>query len=151
MYILLALLAGALVIVSISLNGNLAAKVGLIQSSITNYLVGLICSIIFYFILNRFVFDFPVNELGEFPFYYMLGGSVGSVIICFNNLLINKISAVYVTVIVFLGQMTMGILIDYVKLNIFSKGKVIGGVLILTGLIVYVLGDKKTKELEQIK
>lgn len=151
MYIIFALLAGALVIVSISLNGNLATKVGLIQSSITNYLVGLICSIIFYLIFNRLVFDFPINELGEFPFYYMLGGAVGSIIICLNNLLINKISAVYVTIIIFLGQMTTGILIDYIKLGIFSKGKVIGGLLILIGLIVYVFGDKRAKELEQIK
>ncbi|GMQ57339.1 hypothetical protein AN1V17_17340 [Vallitalea sediminicola] len=150
MYIILALLAGALVIVSISINGNLATKVGLIQSSITNYLVGLICSIIFYLILNRFVFDFSFNKLGDFPFYYILGGAIGSIIICLNNLLINKISAVYVTILIFLGQMITGILIDYINFGIFSTGKVIGGLLIVVGLAYYIFGDKKAKEIEKI-
>ncbi|QUH30916.1 DMT family transporter [Vallitalea guaymasensis] len=151
MYIILALLAGALVIVSISINGNLATKVGLIQSSITNYLVGLISSIIFFLILNRFVFDFSFNKLGDTPFYYMLGGVIGSIIICLNNLLINKISAVYVTILIFLGQMITGILIDYAKSGIFSTGKVIGGLLIVIGLVYYIFGDKKAKEIAKIK
>lgn len=151
MYIILALLAGALVIVSISINGNLATKVGLIQSSITNYLVGLISSIIFFLILNRFVFDFSFNKLGDTPFYYMLGGAIGSIIICLNNLLINKISAVYVTILIFLGQMITGILIDYMKSGIFSTGKVIGGLLIVIGLVYYIFGDKKAQEIAKIK
>jgi hypothetical protein len=47
--------------------------------------------------------------------------------------------------------MVTGILIDYVKLGIFSIGKVVGGLLIVVGLVYYIFGDKKAKEISEIK
>lgn len=149
MYIALALITGALVIVSISINGNLARRVGLIQAGMTNYFVGLVFSVIVYFIMNRFVFDISLDKIGATPNYYLLGGFIGSIVVVVNNVLINKISAVYVTILVFMGQMTTGILIDYFKFGLFSKGKVIGGVLIIIGLLYYISGDKKAKEITE--
>lgn len=149
MYIALALLTGALVIISISINGNLARRVGLLQAAMTNYLVGLICSILFYFVMNRLVFNIFIDKLGDIPFYYLLGGFIGAIAVVLNNALINKISAVYVTILVFVGQMTTGILIDYFKFHMFSSGKVIGGLIIIIGLLYYISGDKKAKEFNQ--
>lgn len=147
MYIAMALTAGALVIISISINGNLATRVGLVQSGITNYVVGLISSIIFYVVLYRSFGGLSLGKLGSAPFYFYLGGAVGSFIIILNNILINRISAVYVTVLVFLGQMVTGILIDYLKTDDFSIGKLIGGLIIVIGLMCYIAGDKKAKEI----
>ncbi|MCT4545102.1 MAG: DMT family transporter [Vallitalea sp.] len=152
MYLILALISGALVIMSISINGSLAKKVGLIQSSITNYLVGFIASIIFYFIMSLFINDtFFDKKITDIPFYYFFGGMLGAGIITLNNLLINKISAIYVTILIFLGQMTAGIVIDYFKFGDVSKGKIIGGALILGGLVYYIYGDKRSQEIKEIE
>lgn len=150
MYIIMALSAGVLVIVSISINGHLARKVGLVQSGMTNYIVGLMASLVFYLIVYRSFSQLTFQHLSSAPWYFYLGGAVGSFIIIMNNLLINRISAVYVTVIVFLGQMTTGILIDYLNLHVFSKGKIIGGVLIVAGLLYYISGDKKAEVISEM-
>ncbi|MCT4597126.1 MAG: DMT family transporter [Vallitalea sp.] len=147
MYIALALLTGALVIISISINGNLAKKVGVLQAALTNGIVGLICSILFYLIMNNLVFDISIDKFRNVQLYYLLGGFIGAIAVVLNNTLINKISAVYVTILVFVGQMTTGILIDYFKFHIFSSGKVIGGIIIIVGLLYYINGDKRAKEL----
>lgn len=142
MYIFFSLLAGCLVILCISINGRLAIKVGLIQAGITNYLVGLICSIVYFIITSN---GLPIDFLySSIPFYYFLGGVVGSVIMLLNSIIINNLSAVYVTVLVFIGQLSIGVFIDYLQAGDLPVGKVIGGMLILAGLNVYIKGGERT-------
>lgn len=141
MHIFFSLFAGGLVILCISINGRLANKVGLIQAGITNYLVGLFCSLVCFIITSN---GSPIDFLhSSIPFYYFLGGVVGSVIMVLNSIIINNLSAVYVTVLVFIGQLSIGIFIDYLQGGDLPVGKVIGGMLILTGLIVYIKGGEK--------
>lgn len=144
MFIALALIAGSLVIICISINGQLAAKVGLIQAGIINYFIGLISSIVYIYIVSRFTLSNIFMLESDIPFYYFLGGIIGSLIMVLNNLVINKLSAVYVTILVFIGQLTTGIIIDYLKYRMISSGKIIGGILIIIGLYFYIKGDKKT-------
>lgn len=145
MYITLALLAGALVIICISINGRLAKEVGLIQAGMTNFFVGFISSIVYAFIINSFSINsiFTSSVFSSVPFYYYLGGVIGSLIMILNSLVINNLSAVYVTVLVFIGQITTGIIIDYFRWEVLPKGKIIGGILIIIGLIYYIKGDKR--------
>ncbi len=150
MYIAMALSAGALVIISISINGNLARKVGLVQSGMTNYIVGLISSFVFYLVVYGSFGQLSLENINSAPWYFYLGGAVGSVIVVMNSILINRISAVYVTILVFLGQMATGILIDYFNLHIFSKGKVIGGILSVAGLVYYISGDEKAEVISEM-
>lgn len=140
MHIFFSLFAGGLVILCISINGRLASHVGLIQAGITNYLVGLICSIVYFFITSN---GSPTILYSNIPFYYFLGGVVGSVIMLLNSIIINNLSAVYVTVLVFIGQLSIGVFIDYLQEGDVPVGKVIGGMLILAGLIVYIKGGEK--------
>ncbi len=140
MHIIFSLFAGGLVILCISINGRLANQVGLIQAGITNYLVGLICSIFYFIIINNGSSPILYSSI---PFYYFLGGVVGSVIMLLNSIIINNLSAVYVTVLVFIGQLSIGVFIDYLREGDLPVGKVIGGMLILSGLIVYVKGGEK--------
>lgn len=141
MFITLALLAGALVIICISINGQLANKVGLIQSGMTNFFVGLLTSIVYVYIVNGFSIGnmFIFNK--DIPFYYFLGGFIGSLIMVLNSLVINRLSAVYVTILVFIGQLGTGIVIDYLRWEMLSSGKIIGGILIIIGLYYYIKGD----------
>lgn len=150
MFILLALLAGALVIICISINGQLASKVGLIQAGMTNFFVGLICSIVYFYLIN----GFPLNQIfilkREIPFYFFFGGAIGSLIIVLNSLVINRLSAVYVTILTFLGQLSTGIVIDYLKLEILSAGKFIGVILIIIGLYYYIKCDKEVSNSQDV-
>lgn len=143
MYYLLALIAGALVITCISVNGRLAKEVGLVQGGITNFAVGLIAAFIYYLIANGFSFTGFFDVESSIPVYYFLGGAIGSCIMLLNSLIINKLPAVYVTILIFLGQLATGMVIDYFVGNPVSIGSIIGGVIIVIGLYVYIKGDKK--------
>lgn len=149
MSVIFALLAGTLIILCISINGILAAKVGLIQAGITNYLVGLLSSfvyIVIIIIINKFSLTNLLHLNSGIPFYFFLGGAVGSVIMLLNSLIINNLSAVYVTILVFIGQLSTGIFIDYLSGGGLPVGKIIGGMLILAGLYLYIKGDSLNKE-----
>ncbi|WP_432667162.1 DMT family transporter [Wukongibacter baidiensis] len=150
MYIVLALLAGALVIICISINGQLANKVGLIQAGMTNFFVGLLGSIVYVYIVSGFSLSQVLVFKGYVPFYYFLGGVIGSLIMVLNSIVINKLSAVYVTILVFIGQLMTGMIIDYLRWQILSVGKIIGGVLIIIGLYYYIKGDKRCPDQQEV-
>lgn len=145
MPIIFALLAGMLVILCVSINGRLATKVGLIQAGITNYLVGLISSLVYIIIINNVsLTDLLLLNL-DIPFYFFLGGAFGSAIMILNSRVINNLSAVYVTILLFIGQLSIGIFIDYLQSGSLPFGKIIGGGLILVGLYVYIKGENSNK------
>ncbi|QUI24820.1 DMT family transporter [Vallitalea pronyensis] len=146
MFILLALLAGALVIICISINGNLAKQVGVIQAGMTNYFVGLMSSILYATIMGGLSWHTLFMAPHSIPFYYFLGGAAGSLIMILNSIIIHHLPAVYVTMLVFIGQIIAGMTIDYVKFGLWSQGKVVGGIIIMIGLYYYIKGDKKAKK-----
>lgn len=62
------------------------------------------------------------------------------------NLIVPRVPAVYVVILRFVGQMLASAVIDYVYLDVFSKGKVIGGLLFLLGLLLNARADGKNTE-----
>ena len=77
------------------------------------------------------------------PLPYFLGGFIGVLTTYLFNIIVPKVPAVYVVILRFIGQMLTSAIIDYIYLDIFSKGKVIGGVLFLIGLIINAKVDYK--------
>ena len=59
------------------------------------------------------------------------------------SVIIPKIPAVYIVILRFIGQMFTSAAIDYIYLNIFSKGKIIGGALFLIELTLNAKADQK--------
>ena len=140
MYIILAILGGFLTILSMVVNANLAKKVGVFQGTFINYVVG--SSIIFLIVL--FIQDYSyINNLADIPFYAYLGGTIGVLVVAASNVIIPKIPTIYTTLLIFIGQIFMGIVIDYFRISHVSKGKVIGGVLIILGMLYNTNIDKK--------
>lgn len=146
MDVIFALSPGMLIILCISINGMLAAKVGLLQAGITNYLVGFISSFVYIIVVDNFSLANLLPLSSDIPFYFFFGGAVGSVIMIFNSLSINNLSAVNVTILVFIGQLSVGIFVDYQQGHSLPIGKIIGGMLILVGLYFYMKGDNLSKE-----
>lgn len=149
LYILLAILSGVSVVLSRIINFKLAEKIGTFQGTFFNYLTGFIASLIFLFISKDYINISNIKEL-SIPFYAYLGGTIGILVVLLSNYTTPKVSSFSLSLLVFIGQLSIGIIIDYLSNNIISIGKIIGGLLILLGLSYNMFIDKKTKEMDTI-
>lgn len=131
MYIPLTIFSGFTVLISIIMLGSINKKVGLLPTTLINFATGTIGSIL----IILFVHEFNLEILQNVPFYLYFGSVVVIAITMLNGTIINKIPAVYTTMLVFIGQLSAGIIIDYYRFNKFSLGDFIGGIVVLIGLL----------------
>lgn len=149
LYILLAILSGVSVVISRIINSKLAEEIGTFQGTFFNYLTGLIASTIFLLITKDYINIPPIHEL-NLPIYSYLGGSIGILVVVLSNYTTPKVSSFSLTLLVFIGQLSIGIIIDYFNSNTLSVGKLIGGLFILIGLTYNIVVDKKIQESKSI-
>lgn len=140
-YIILAFLCGGLTIISMIINANLGKKVGVFQGGFINYSVGLSVTLILILLL-KFTGNFEVSYFNGIPFYAFLGGFIGVMVVVASNTVIPKIPAVYSTILIFIGQIFTGIIIDYFRAGSISFGKILGGVIIIGGMAYNSFIDK---------
>jgi uncharacterized membrane protein YdcZ (DUF606 family) len=138
-YFILAFIIGISIVIDMMLNGKLAMRLGMINGIIINYLMAAITSAILCTVMVRSVKVY--SSIASVPLYYFIGGFIGVLTTCLFNLIVPKVSAFYVVILCFIGQLFASAVIDYVYLNQFSKGKVIGGVLFLIGLFLNAKAD----------
>lgn len=134
LYIILATLSGCFVILSMVINSYLAKKIGVFQGTLVNYIVGLLGTILLIAIARNFV-NLQFSSFTKIPLWAILGGLLGVMVVASSNIVIPKIPTIYTTLLVFIGQLFTGILIDYFRVGFVSKGKIIGGLLIILGLM----------------
>jgi len=142
LYILIAILAGVSIVVARIINSNLAIKIGIFQGTFYNYVIGLVFSFLFLYLKNE-PLTIANASIKSMPLWAYLGGLTGVLVIVLSSYLTPKISAFYFTLLMFLGQLFVGIIIDYFTLNILSLGKIIGGFSVLIGLSYNLQIDKK--------
>jgi len=143
-YILMSFLTGITIVISMMLNGKLAQREGMINGVIINYLMATISSIILCAIMMKSIPSYSIIK--SIPLPYFLGGFIGVLTTYLFNIIVPKVPAVYVVILRFIGQMVTSAIIDYIHLDIFSKGKVIGGVLFFIGLIINAKLDRKYRQ-----
>lgn len=141
-YILVAILSGISIVVSRIINARLGDKIGVFQSTFYNFLTGLLFSMIILFISKENL-NISADTLTSTPILAYLGGLVGVTSITLSNYIAPKISAFYMALLIFIGQLFTGILIDYLTLNQISIGKIIGGIIVCIGLAYNLNLDKK--------
>ncbi len=141
LYILLALIIGFIVVIATILNGKIAQKIGIVNDVFINFFVGLLSSILLMLLFKNNIFE--ISDLLSIPSYYYLGGLIGLIVICLSNIIVPKIQAAYLVILAFIGQILTSALIDYLFFDLFSKGKIVGGLLILIGLAYNIGIDKK--------
>lgn len=141
-FIILAFLCGGITIVSMIINARLAQEIGTLQGGFVNYTVGLLVTVLVVFII-MFTGNFTTGNLSGIPFYAFLGGFVGVMVVIASNIVIPKIPAIYTTILIFIGQIFTGIILDYFRLGSISIGKIIGGLLIIVGMLYNSYLDKK--------
>jgi bacterial/archaeal transporter family-2 protein len=139
--VIASIIAGASIVLARNINSSLANKIGLLEGTSINYIVGLFFSVIFLLISNDF-FKLSTN-FKSIPVWAFFGGIIGVIVVAVSNLVTPKISAFYLTLIMFIGQLIAGIIIDYFTQGLISIGKTIGGSLVILGLSYNLLIDKK--------
>lgn len=149
-YILMALGTGVLVIMSFIINSRLAKEIGVFQGTLINYIVGFVCSLLVWlFVSSSESFDSAL--FGTVPVWAFFGGAVGVLIVVISNIVIPTIPTVYSTLIIFIGQLSTSIIIDYFAGKAITTGKIVGGLLILAGLLYNFMVDyRAAKQTESV-
>ncbi|WP_027625985.1 DMT family transporter [Clostridium lundense] len=149
-YIVLAFITGAMVILSMVINSRLGKKMGVLQGTFINYVVGLVGIFIVLLVKERGIVIFTY-KLYNIPVWAYLGGVIGVMVVAISNVVIPKIPTIYSTLLIFIGQIVTGIVIDFITVNVVSKGKIIGSILILGGLWYNFYIDKQELSKEEIE
>lgn len=132
-YIILAIITGVSIVISRIINSNLAEEIGVLEGTFYNFFTGLILSSIFFLISKEFL-GLSSSTFASTPIYLYFGGIIGVVTISLSNYVTPKISSFYLTLFIFIGQLFMGIFIDYITISQLSIGKIIGGIFVVLGL-----------------
>ena len=143
LYILSGISAGIVVVFARSINANLARKIGLNSSTFFNFIVGLIVSFIVLILLGDGLGSYSKVDIGVIPSWAYIGSVLGVGVVFLSNYTAMRISAFYLTLLIFIGQLFSGVLIDFVILDSLSIGKILGGLLVLIGLSYNLLLDKR--------
>jgi len=143
-FILISIASGSIVVISRVLNTRLAEKVGLMQSSFFNYFTGLLSALILFAIVpSKIMF----NQFHHIPFWAYLGGILGIAVVILSSVVTPKMSSVYITLIIFIGQLFTGIIIDYITLKTIPFAKITGGLLVVVGLAYNLRVDSSMEEI----
>ena len=132
--IILAMVGGILTTLSMIVNSSLGKKIGVLQSTCINYIVGLICSTLVLILLGSSI-KVSVETFSKLPFYIFLGGAIGVSIVYCSNIIIPKIPVVYSTLLLFVGQVVAGIIIDFFVMSEISFSKLVGAIVIIIGIL----------------
>lgn len=133
--IIAALCAGGCIVTSRMINASLSNKIGLLQSTFFNFIVGLtFSSIILWFSPETLSASFPL--LKAVPTWAIFSGSVGVLVVLLSNLTSLKTPALTLTLLIFIGQMAAGMIIDAFMTGVASPVKILGMLLIFFGLLL---------------
>lgn len=139
--VIVSLLTGVTVVTSRTINAKLAQETNVLASTFYNYVAGLTLSLLCFFLLGR-------NEVMPEPFlsgnaWIYLGGFIGVLVVLISNVTVTKISSFHMTVLMFLGQVYGGIVLDTILSGTFSLGNFLGGTFVAIGLFVNLKIDQK--------
>lgn len=130
---ILAISIGVFVTVTPIMNGANTKVLGTFRVSFIHYFSATLAGLVF------LIFTSPIasiQKLPEMPLYYYLGGILGLSVILLMNYYSVRIKAIHIAILPFLGQMTMGLIIDAFLFDTFDIKTVIGLIIVLYGLKV---------------
>lgn len=142
--IFLALISGALVILSMIFNSQLALRIGTFHGVRRNYLMGLLGSSAVLLIYSPDLSGAYGSLLSVNPLFIVGGGFIGVLVVAGSNRILPKIPTIYTTLLLFVGQAMAGILIDLLISGEFSVRKTAGVIIIALGLLVNIVLEKSS-------
>ncbi|MDF2820033.1 MAG: eamA-like transporter family protein [Clostridiales bacterium] len=144
-YVIISIISGVTIVLARIINSNLGKKIGNMQGTFINYITGVVTSGIFLIIFRNQI-NFPGNPLQITQLWIFFGGFVGVLCMVIANYITPRMSSLYLTLLVFIGQLFTGLLVDYFTMHELSVGKFIGGLLVFAGFAYNSIVDKKKKE-----
>jgi uncharacterized membrane protein YdcZ (DUF606 family) len=131
---LVALVSGALPILSISINSELGRRTGVFRGARMNFLVGLATTLVLAAILRPSPAAAVSGLSAAGPLLSLAGGVLGLVVVAATNSIFPRIPAFTAALLMFAGQALMGLLIDAARAGAFETNKFAGTLLVLLGL-----------------
>jgi len=141
--VILSLATGLTIVVSRTLNAKLGELTSVRQSTFFNYIVGTAAMLIVFLVLGRQEVVLSELTLSTNVWIYF-GGALGVCVVLLSNIVVMRVSAFYVTLLSFVGQVFAGILIDAFLYDIFSYRIIIGGILVTVGLCFNLIFDRRS-------
>ena len=141
--IICAIASGMTIVLSRSINGYLAKKIGPYQSTFFNYFTGLLTSsiLLFFTLLPAFT---------KIDLIMLVGGIIGVFNVLILNIVVSKVTPIKLTLITFISQLLSGMILDYYIYHVFTLNKLIGCIIVIIGLIIYQSADIKVISNEEI-
>ncbi len=135
--------SGVSLVVSRSYNARLADNTSVYISTFFNYVCGLLTAIP---VLLLFGMREPVLQAFVLAphWWSYLGGAIGVVTVWLSNVVVVKIPQLYVTLLMFVGQVFTGVLLDALLDGAFSLPNIAGGVLVAVGLALNLLLERRS-------
>lgn len=135
--VLYAVTSGVTVVLSRSVNTQLSEKIGAMHGALVNHVVGLIVSILILFFVNVEIVPFKLNN----PLMYF-GGVLGVVVVYLSNIVVPKVSSFNLTILSFVGQVLMGLVLDLILTQTYSVPTLKAALIIATGILLTMLTVK---------
>ncbi len=140
-YIIVSMLAGITIVLNRIVNYKLAEKIGVFQSTLFNYIVGLVLTFGLVLIFENSLLP-SGSSLSTLPWWAYFGGMLGVIVVALSSFLTPKISSFYMTLFIFIAQLFAGGLIDFLIKQEISPGKMVGGLIVFLGLAYNLMVDK---------
>jgi len=137
--------AGVNIVLSRTLNAKLSDLTSVRVSTFYNYFIGLCVSLLVFALLGRG--EITLSAFTLYPNWYIyLGGILGVCVVLLGNVVVVKVSAFYLTLFIFIGQVFSGVLIDVIITQSFSTRNMVGGILVAAGLSANLMLDNRRQK-----
>ena len=140
--VLTVFLSGVLLVISRSYNARLADETSVYVSTFFNYVCGLATAIPVFLLFGRNEAIWAGLVLSPNWWIY-LGGAIGVATVWLSNIVVVKIPQLYITLLMFVGQVFTGVIIDALLDGAFSTANIIGGALVALGLALNLLFERR--------
>lgn len=137
-----ALISGALPVISISLNSELGGKIGVFRSARINFLVGLAATLVLIAAFRPPLAGAVGALASAGPVLVLGGGIMGLLVVGATNLIFPRLSAFSAVILIFSGQALAGAALDAFSGLGVSPRRITGILVVLAGLAAKAWADK---------
>lgn len=131
--IIFSISVGCIIVTSRTINARLSEYIGAMPGSFINHLVGLPFTLILALVMPSNDITAIAQRPSPHAWIY-LGGLLGVLVTYVLNITVPKISSFSLTLLAFVGQVFIGIVIDLIRENDFSSVTFYGGIIVAAGI-----------------
>jgi transporter family-2 protein len=143
--VIVSLLSGVTIVTARTVNARLAEETSVRISTFINYVTGLalsgaiLAAVTSCGLEGGLALKFSLPSLWTYT-----GGMIGVAVVMIANMITTKVPSFYMTLLLFIGQVFTGLLLDAALTQTFSGRNLIGGVFVAIGLSVNIWIDKRS-------